>query len=130
MSYVKRIVVCVLLFWGLPLMAGSMERAHLIVPALKPVVKPAAHHVIAAPSDVSVTIYPGSLKANVERLATYFKWKNFVWQPSEDFNWVGKTKMHAHSFMGIMQTLLANYPLQATFYEGNRVLVVGVRTLK
>ncbi len=77
-----------------------------------------------------VTIYPGSLKGNIQRLARYFGWPQMVWNTQEDFRWVGKTIIQANNFSGILQRLLQSYPLQATFYRGNHVLVINPRTIK
>ena len=79
---------------------------------------------------ISVTIYPGSLKSNIVRMARYFGWKKIIWQPSVDYKWVGKTRLKAQSFFNVLQKILVNYPLQAQFYQGNHVLVIVARTLK
>ena len=74
--------------------------------------------------------YPGSLKADVTRIAAQFGWKHVVWQPDYDYTWVGTTPMHAKSLADLLRQVFCNYPLQAIFYSGNHVLVIAPRNVK
>jgi hypothetical protein len=85
---------------------------------------------VHAYSLVTVTLIPGSLKANIERIARENGWSKVVWNPDEDYTWVTYTKISKPSFAAIMQTILANYPLQAVFYQGNKVLLIQPRTMR
>ena len=76
------------------------------------------------------TVYPGSLRDNVERIAAGYGWSEVVWSAPYDFNWVGQTNIHANSLSGMLAQLLKDYPLQAVFYRGNHVLLITPRTLK
>ena len=75
-------------------------------------------------------IYPGSIKNNVERIAAQFGWPQVVWNTKFDYRWVGKTEIHGNNLQGILDQLLAGYPLQAILYEGNHILAIYPRYLK
>lgn len=75
-------------------------------------------------------VYPGSLRMNIERIAGKYGWHRVVWSLSEDYRWVGKTRIAAHGLTGILSKLLQDYPLQAQFYDGNHVLVITPRTIQ
>lgn len=79
---------------------------------------------------VTAVLAPGSLKANIERIAKENGWHNVVWNARDDFNWVAHTKVRKDSLVAIMESILKGYPLQATFYQGNRVLVIEARTMR
>ncbi len=93
--------------------------------------KKAKHHAHAMVyyQPPSATLYPGSLKYNIVRIAQSFGWNTVVWNVPDDYNWVGTTTITATSFAGILRKLLLNYPLQAQFYQGNHVLVIVPRNL-
>lgn len=78
----------------------------------------------------TAVVYPGSLRWNVERIAHRFGWGRVVWNLSDDYRWVGKTRISAHGVTGIFEKLLKSYPVQADFYQGNHVLVITPRTLQ
>lgn len=75
------------------------------------------------------TIYNGSLRTNIIRLARHYGWKRVVWSAASDYNWVGTTRIRANSLPNLLSKLLRDYPLQAQFYKGNHVLVIVARTL-
>jgi hypothetical protein len=83
-----------------------------------------------ADSLVTVTLIPGSLKSNIERIAADNGWFKVVWSPDEDYTWATYTKIRNISFKAILQAILANYPLQAVFYQGNKVLLIQARTMR
>lgn len=77
-----------------------------------------------------VTLYPGSLKNNLVRIARAYGWKHIIWNSSEDYHWIGKIRVAANNLPDILRKLLKDYPLQANFYDGNHVLVIQPRTLQ
>lgn len=77
-----------------------------------------------------VMIYSGSLRKNIIRLAHHFGWLKVIWNVKNDYQWIGTLSLHGRSLPTILQHLLARYPLQANFYQGNHVLVIVPRTLK
>lgn len=77
---------------------------------------------------VSATIVPGSLKANIQRILRPYGW-SVAWTVGYDFDFVGSVHIHAASIEAVLQGLLANYPLQAVFYQGNHVVEIRSRTL-
>ena len=79
---------------------------------------------------VSVALESGSLRANIERIAAQNGWEHVVWDLKNDYHWVGAVRITAGSLQGIMAQALANYPVQAVFYQGNHVLLIQPRTLR
>ncbi len=75
-------------------------------------------------------VYPGSLKANIKRIARHFGWQRVVWNVPNDYRWVGVTRIRGKGLAGILRKLLNNYPVQAVFYRGNHVLLIRPRTLQ
>lgn len=80
--------------------------------------------------NVVITLYPGSLHDNLRRIAAQFGWRRFIWNAPYDYNWVGYTQIKAKSLADAVQKILAGFPLQAVFYEGNKVLAIQLRTLR
>lgn len=75
-------------------------------------------------------LYAGSLRNNIERIAHQYGWDRVVWTLPEDYRWVGETTIKGGDLPSILRQLLADYPLQADFFEGNHVLVITPRTLQ
>lgn len=75
----------------------------------------------------SATIYPGSLKQNVQRILNDAGWQKVVWGVPYDYSWVGQTQISGSSVQNVMQQLLAHYPLQAVFYDENHVVLIRSR---
>ena len=75
-------------------------------------------------------LYQGSLKNNITRLSHIYGWNNVVWDLSDDYRWVGTTGIVADSLQDALRKVLRDYPLQAVFYLGNRVLLIRPRTLQ
>lgn len=76
-----------------------------------------------------VTFVTGSLKDNLARVAKRFGWKKIVWLPNSDYQWVGRVSIHEKTVYALFSRVLHNYPLQAVFYQGNRVLVIKPRNI-
>lgn len=77
-----------------------------------------------------VVFFPGSLKANVERVARQYGWKQVIWDSPDDYRWVAYTKIRKNKLQDILRVALVNYPLKAVFYKGNHVLVIKPRTMR
>lgn len=76
---------------------------------------------------MTVIVQPGSLKANVQRIIHLAGWNQLVWSVPFDYNWVGQVQIQGKSVQSILQKVLANYPLQAVFYQGNHVVLIKTR---
>lgn len=76
-----------------------------------------------------VTLYPGSLKANIVRIARNCGWNNVIWNVPEDYVWVGHTQIVGPDLYNVLFRILAKYPVQAQLYQGNRVLAIVPRNL-
>jgi hypothetical protein len=79
---------------------------------------------------IHITLYAGSLRSNITRIANQFGWKQVVWNIAYDYDWVGPTNLTAPDLSTALDKILADYPLQAVFYQGNRVLVIQPRILR
>ncbi len=75
------------------------------------------------------TFYPGSLRENITALANECGWHTVVWEPDYDYQWVGLTRFNQQNIKQILGRVLSDFPLQATFYNGNHVLVISPREL-
>lgn len=78
----------------------------------------------------SATLYTGSLKNNVTRIAAQYGWNQVVWDVPHDYVWTGNTRVTAPTLPLLFSKFLAKYPLQAVFYHGNHVLLIQQRTLR
>lgn len=77
----------------------------------------------------SVMMYQGSLRHNIVRIGHDFGWDTVVWGAPDDYLWVGQARITSNNLSGILNKILANYPLQARFYQGNHVLAIVPRNL-
>lgn len=77
----------------------------------------------------SSTVFPGSLRENITRIARSHGWPQVVWQAPYDYKWTGTTQIQAGNLPELLSHVLAEYPLQAIFYEGNHVLLIAPRTI-
>lgn len=75
-------------------------------------------------------MYSGSLKANILRLSKAYGWSRVIWAAPNDYHWVGALHFSTQSYESVLWRVLKNYPLQANFYEGNRVLVIKPRVIR
>lgn len=118
---------------GTPLPRAQTYHDHThgyVTPPVQPVVStPKSYEAYAYKRSgrYSVPVYSGSLRNNIKRILTRFGWKRLVWYPNYDFRWVGSVTMHGASVQDIIGQLLVDYPLQAVFYRGNRVVVIKTR---
>jgi hypothetical protein len=68
----------------------------------------------------------GSLKDNVTRILSHYHWQ-VRWLVDQDY------RLHAHfsavSLPKLIGQMMDPFPLQATFYKGNRIVTIKSRTL-
>lgn len=82
-----------------------------------------------SPTRYYALMMPGSLQQNIIRIGHHYGWQTVVWNAQDDYTWVGKATISSDSVQGILSKILVNYPLQAQFYQGNRVLAIVPRNL-
>lgn len=75
----------------------------------------------------SIYVREGSLKNNIERIIEMGHWKRLIWKLPYDYKWIGSTRMSADSLEDLVARIVTHYPLQATFYKANRVVVITPR---
>ena len=79
------------------------------------------------PISHSYTLRNGSLKHNVESIVHQSHWGQLVWSLPYDYRWVGTAHFEGTSLQGVLEKLLARYPVQAIFYEQNHVIQIVPR---
>ncbi len=110
---------------------SSMRTTPVIAPRINIMFQPSQVRARSKRSErkTRTTVYAGSLRDNIKRIAAHFGWKRVLWNAPYDFNWVGTTPIRARSLSSMLTVLLKNYPLQADFYAGNHVLVIMPRVV-
>lgn len=93
---------------------------------LLPVPCPTAEGVLGT-RPVSFRVTTGSLKANVQRMVQQSHWGQVVWNVPNDYRWMGNVTITATSIQGALSQLLAPYPIQAVFYDTNRIVDIEPR---
>lgn len=106
------VLFCALMVMQLPLLAAPSP---LPVPAVAPV--------------RSTTLQPGPLRAQLTEIAQQWGWQQVVWQLPHDYQWYGHVQFKAGTLPILFSKLLAPYPIQAVFYQGNHVLVFVPRRI-
>lgn len=107
MAKVSQCLIFVLCLWQqLPLQAQSHA---LPVPAVAP--------------QRGTTLVPGALRAQLTAIAHQWGWSQVVWQVGHDYQWYGHVQFKSNTVYALFSKLLAPYPIQAVFYQGNHVLV-------
>ena len=90
----------------------------------KPIAKQAAK-----PRVFAVQIQSGSLKRTTANLAKKFGWK-LRWKVPNDYDWTGTVTLKGNNLPDILRQLIGNnFPVQANFYQGNKILVITPRAL-
>lgn len=69
----------------------------------------------------------GSLKNNVENMVAKSGWGQVVWDVPNDYRWVGNVTITSTSIQSALDQLLSQYPVQAVFYDTNRVVNIVPR---
>ncbi|NNM60520.1 MAG: hypothetical protein HKM04_12010 [Legionellales bacterium] len=93
---------------------------------LTPVPCPTAAGVLGV-RPVSYRVTTGSLKDNVQRMVKESHWGEVVWNVPNDYRWMGNVTITATSIQGALGQLLAPYPVQAVFYDTNRIVDIEPR---
>lgn len=71
-----------------------------------------------------VEVHQGSLKNNIERIVREGGWETTIWKMPYDFNWIGNVTITANDIQAALTKLLEGYPVQAVFYNANRVVAI------
>lgn len=69
----------------------------------------------------------GSLKANVQRMVARSGWGRVIWNVPNDYRWTGNITITSTSIQGALNQLLNPYPVQAVFYDTNRIVDIEPR---
>ena len=71
-------------------------------------------------------LYPGSLKSNVSRLMKKSQFK-LLWNSKYDYRVVSEATITGKNFNDALNNLLKNYPVNAVFYEQNKIMTIVQR---
>ncbi len=73
--------------------------------------------------------YPSgtSLKHVIASLVKSCGWNTLIWEFDFDYHLVGDVDIRTNNIADALTQLLANYPLQAIFYDGNKVVKIQIR---
>ena len=74
----------------------------------------------------SLTLLPGTIKENIERIMANKAWK-VIWVSEYDYPVIGSATFTGTNLEDVLSKILINYPLQATFYEKNHVMTIQSR---
>lgn len=81
----------------------------------------------ARKDQVVVIVYEGSLKNNVERILRENCWDRVIWKLPVDYRWIGTARIAGPDLATVMDTLLAPFPVEITFYHANHVAAINQR---
>lgn len=76
---------------------------------------------------ITYHVTTGSLKANVQRMVRQSGWGQVVWNVPNDYRWTGNITITSTSIQGALSQLLGPYPIQAVFYDTNRIVDIEPR---
>ena len=79
---------------------------------------------LGTPAPVYAISISGSLKQNLERIFSRYRWK-VVWRAPHDYNFDGRVS--GASVPDVLEKLLKPFPLQAVMYMSNRTMVIVPR---
>lgn len=77
----------------------------------------------------NVTLHAGPLRPQLQDIAQQWGWSDMIWELPADYAWHGTTVFTAPTLPALCEQVLAPYPIQAVFYQGNHVLVFTPRRL-
>lgn len=107
-----------------PFFQSGSQRNKIFVPT-----GPVAHSYsqldqLSRPLPIYAVSISGSLKENLERIMTRYRWR-VVWKSPYDYNFDGRVV--GSSLPNVIQKLLQPFPLQAVMYMSNRTLAIVPR---
>jgi|GEM_PF-6349665 hypothetical protein len=71
-----------------------------------------------------VRLHSGSLRENVIHIVEKSGWGHVVWTLPFDYKWIGDIALKGPDVQSVLAQLLKPYPVQAVFYDKNRVVAV------
>ncbi len=77
----------------------------------------------------SFTLRSGSLRSNLQRILQKAHWGTLVWTLPYDYKWTGTARVSSNTLQGVFEKVLHGYPVQAVFYEQNRIVAITPRPI-
>ena len=107
--------------------AGSQQKTAFIPSAYSGEAFPNQYANLGQPAPVYAVSISGSLKENLERIMSRYRWR-VIWKAPYDYNFDGRVT--GSSLPNVVEKLLQPFPLQAVMYMSNRTLTVVPRYIK
>jgi hypothetical protein len=91
-------------------------------------ISPSPKKLIFMPCRISQQYSAGtSLKNVITSLVNSCGWSTLIWEFDFDYHLAGDVVIHTNNIADALAQLLANYPLQAVFYDSNKVVKIQIR---
>ncbi len=101
--------------------AGIQQKNAFIPSAYGGNAFPNQYATLGQPAPVYAVSISGSLKENIERIMSRYRWR-VIWKAPYDYNFDGRVT--GSSLPNVIEKLLQPFPLQAVMYMSNRTLTV------
>ena len=105
--------------------AGIQQKTALVPSAYSSDAFPNQYANLGQPAPVYAVSISGSLKENLERIMSRYRWR-VIWKAPFDYNFDGRVT--GSSLPNVIEKLLQPFPLQAVMYMSNRTLTVVPRS--
>lgn len=102
----------------------QVKAAFVPPPAYGNVAFPNQYANLGRPAAVYAVSISGSLKENLERIMSRYRWR-VIWKAPFDYNFDGRVT--GPSLPSVVEKLLDPFPLQAVMYMSNRTLMIVPR---
>ena len=105
--------------------AGTQQKTAFLPSAYSSDAFPNQYANLGQPAPVYAVSISGSLKENLERIMSRYRWR-VIWKAPFDYNFDGRVT--GSSLPNVIEKLLQPFPLQAVMYMSNRTLTVVPRS--
>src|SRR3989338_1196218 len=104
--------------------AGTQQKTAFLRSAYSSDAFPNQYANLGQPAPVYAVSISGSLKENIERIMSRYRWR-VIWKAPYDYNFDGR--VIGSSLPNVIEKLLQPFPLQAVMYMSNRTLTIVPR---
>lgn len=84
---------------------------------------------LAKQAGFNTHVYNGSVKTNLTRILQKQAHWRVIWKAPVDYQWIGNQRLQGEDVFAVTEQIITQLPLQAVFYQGNKVVVIQARTL-
>lgn len=101
--------------------AGVQQKTAFVPSAYSSDAFPNQYANLGQPAPVYAVSISGSLKENIERIMSRYRWR-VIWKAPFDYNFDGRVT--GSSLPNVIEKLLQPFPLQAVMYMSNRTVTI------